>query len=119
MTRARNFPVTITREEIENPVGQGQNDRAGLWLGAPEPVPGAHGRGLRAQGRPSCTQQDPKLKGLVLDLRNDPGGLLDAAVAISAAFLPEGVTVVSTNGQLEESKAVFKADTRVLRPAQR
>jgi len=30
-------------------------------------------------------------------------------VAISAAFLPEGVTVVSTNGQLEESKATYKA----------
>jgi carboxyl-terminal processing protease len=45
----------------------------------------------------------------VLDLRNDPGGLLDAAVAISAMFLPEGVTVVSTNGQLEESKFTYKA----------
>jgi carboxyl-terminal processing protease len=53
---------------------------------------------------------DPKMKGLVLDLRNDPGGLLDAAVAISAAFLPEGVTVVSTNGQLEESKFTYKAE---------
>ena len=54
-------------------------------------------------------KQDPRLKGLVLDLRNDPGGLLDAAVAVSAAFLPENVTVVSTNGQLAESKATFKA----------
>jgi carboxyl-terminal processing protease len=54
-------------------------------------------------------QQDPKLQGLVLDLRNDPGGLLDAAVAISSAFLPDNVTVVSTNGQLEESKFVYKA----------
>ena len=54
-------------------------------------------------------KQDPNLKGLVLDLRNDPGGLLDAAVAISAAFLPKDVTVVSTNGQIAESKAIFKA----------
>jgi carboxyl-terminal processing protease len=55
-------------------------------------------------------KQDPNLKGLVLDLRNDPGGLLDAAVAISAAFLPANVTVVvTTNGQLAESKATFKA----------
>ena len=45
----------------------------------------------------------------MLDLRNDPGGLLDAAVAISAAFLPENVTVVSTNGQLAESKFTYKA----------
>jgi carboxyl-terminal processing protease len=54
-------------------------------------------------------KQDPKLKGLVLDLRNDPGGLLDASIALSAAFLPENVTVVSTNGQLAESKFVYKA----------
>jgi carboxyl-terminal processing protease len=46
---------------------------------------------------------------MVLDLRNDPGGLLDAAVAISAAFLPENVTVVTTDGQLAESKSVYKA----------
>jgi carboxyl-terminal processing protease len=54
-------------------------------------------------------KQEPKLKGLVLDLRNDPGGYLDAAVAISAAFLPENVTVVSANGQLPESKFIYKA----------
>ena len=52
---------------------------------------------------------EPNMKGLVLDLRNDPGGLLDAAVAVSAAFLPENVTVVSTNGQLAESKFTYKA----------
>jgi carboxyl-terminal processing protease len=52
---------------------------------------------------------DPNIKGMVLDLRNDPGGLLDASVAISAAFLPADVPVVSTNGQLADSKAVYKA----------
>ena len=31
-------------------------------------------------------KQDPNLKGIVLDLRNDPGGLLEGAVAVSAAF---------------------------------
>jgi carboxyl-terminal processing protease len=51
----------------------------------------------------------------VLDLRNDPGGLLDAAVAISAAFLPENVTVVTTNGQLAESKSVYKASPEFYR----
>jgi carboxyl-terminal processing protease len=54
----------------------------------------------------------PQLKGLVLDLRNDPGGLLDAAVAVSAVFLPADVPVVSTNGQLEESRYVFQANKR-------
>lgn len=39
------------------------------------------------------------LKGLVLDLRDNPGGLLDAAVGISEIFLPKGSTVVSTRGR--------------------
>jgi len=54
-------------------------------------------------------KEEPRLKGLVLDFRNDPGGFLDAAVAISAVFLPENVTVVSANGQLPESKFTYKA----------
>ncbi len=54
-------------------------------------------------------KQNPKIKGLILDLRNDPGGLLDGAVAISTAFLPPNVPVVSTNGQLKESQYVYKA----------
>jgi carboxyl-terminal processing protease len=53
--------------------------------------------------------QDPNLKGLVLDLRNDPGGLLPGAIGVSAAFLPKDVPVVSTNGQLPDSKATFYA----------
>ncbi|NEX61366.1 S41 family peptidase [Noviherbaspirillum galbum] len=54
-------------------------------------------------------QQDPNLKGLVLDLRNDPGGVLPGAIGVSAAFLPKDVPVVSTNGQLPDSKATFYA----------
>lgn len=53
--------------------------------------------------------QDPALKGLVLDLRNDPGGVLPGAIGVSAAFLPKDVPVVSTNGQLADSKATFYA----------
>ncbi|MBC3885754.1 S41 family peptidase [Undibacterium griseum] len=53
--------------------------------------------------------QDPNIKGLVLDLRNDPGGVLPGAIGVSAAFLPKDVAVVSTNGQLADSKATFYA----------
>src|SRR3569623_101824 len=53
--------------------------------------------------------QDPTLKGLVLELRNDPGGVLPGAIGVSAAFLPKDVPVVSTNGQLPDSKATFYA----------
>ncbi|MSQ49481.1 MAG: S41 family peptidase [Betaproteobacteria bacterium] len=49
------------------------------------------------------------LKGLVLDLRNDPGGLLYGAVAISAAFLPAKVLVVSTDGRSDDARKKFYA----------
>lgn len=49
------------------------------------------------------------LKGLVLDLRNDPGGLLQAAIGVSAAFLPANTDVVSTKGRAPQSDYVFKA----------
>lgn len=51
------------------------------------------------------------LKGLVLDLRNDPGGLLHAAVGVSAAFLPQGVTVVTTDGRVEDAKRKYVASS--------
>ena len=56
-------------------------------------------------------EADPKkpVKGLVLDLRNDPGGLLHAAVGVSAAFLPDNVTVVTTDGRQPDAKRSFSA----------
>ena len=53
--------------------------------------------------------QEPNMKGLVLDRRNDPGGVLPGAIGVSAAFLPKDVTIVSTNGQLPDSKANYLA----------
>ena len=49
------------------------------------------------------------MKGLVLDLRNDPGGLLYGAVAISATFLPQKALVVSTDGRTEDAKRKYFA----------
>jgi len=49
------------------------------------------------------------LKGLVLDLRNDPGGLLHSAVGVSAAFLQPRALVVSTDGRNEDSRRRFIA----------
>jgi carboxyl-terminal processing protease len=52
----------------------------------------------------SYKQNDGKLRGMVLDLRNDPGGVLEAAVGVSAAFLPKDALVVYTEGRMEDAK---------------
>ena len=51
---------------------------------------------------------DEDLKGLVLDLRNNPGGVLNAAVSVSDAFLDEG-TIVYTEGRMDDAKLTFSA----------
>jgi len=51
---------------------------------------------------------DGPLKGLVLDLRNNPGGVLSAAVSVSDAFLKDGI-IVYTEGRLDDAKLKFNA----------
>lgn len=46
-------------------------------------------------------------KGLVLDLRNDPGGLLESAIGVSSAFLEPGQLVVSTKGRIPSSNREY------------
>ncbi|OJU00970.1 MAG: peptidase S41, partial [Acidovorax sp. 65-7] len=104
----RTFPVTITREEIKTQSVKGKVIEPGYaWIRLSQFQERTVDDFVRKVEE--VYKQEPNLKGLVLDLRNDPGGLLDAAVAISAAFLPENVTVVTTNGQLADSKATYKA----------
>jgi carboxyl-terminal processing protease len=50
-------------------------------------------------------KKNGSLKGLVLDLRNNPGGLLDEAVNVSSLFVDEGI-IVSTEGRGEDKKEV-------------
>ena len=49
------------------------------------------------------------LKGLVLDLRNDPGGLLNSAIGVTAAFVPHGTLVTSTDGRVADAKHQYFA----------
>jgi carboxyl-terminal processing protease len=51
---------------------------------------------------------DNKLKGYILDLRNNPGGLLDQAISVSDAFLQKG-EIVSTRGRNAEETQRFNA----------
>lgn len=59
--------------------------------------------------------EEAPLKGLVLDLRNNPGGVLQAAVAVSDAFLTEG-TIVYTEGRLPNSELRFNASSETVAP---
>lgn len=55
------------------------------------------------------TPKDGQLKGLVLDLRNNPGGLLAEAVSVSNEFIDKGL-IVSTKGRVNGQDMTFNAD---------
>ncbi len=104
----RSFPVTIIREEIRVQSVRAKVLEPGYaWLRVSQFQDRTVDDFVRKLDE--IYKQEPQLKGLVLDLRNDPGGLLEGAVAISAAFLNSDAVVVSTNGQIAESRASFKA----------
>ena len=107
-TESRSFPVNIIREEIRMQSVRAKMIEPGYgWLRVSQ----FQDRTIDdfARKLDELYKQDANLKGLVLDLRNDPGGILEGAIALSAAFLPADVVIVTTNGQLAESKSTFKA----------
>ena len=55
------------------------------------------------------TLEKQKLKGLILDLRNNPGGLLNTAVEVSESFVPKGEMVVYTKGRLKDQDLEFRS----------
>jgi len=55
------------------------------------------------------TENGLPLKGLLIDLRDNPGGILDSAVAISDLFLKDGI-IVSTKGRFYDANQVFTAN---------
>ena len=48
------------------------------------------------------------VKGIVLDLRNNPGGSLPVSIGVASAFLPQNVTVVSAKGRIDSANRVYK-----------
>lgn len=101
---------TITREEIKissvpyaSLVGD-QNNIA--YVNLTQFTPNC-GRDVR-NALDSLKKVQPALKGVVLDLRNNPGGLLDEAVNVSNLFIDRGQLVVSTKGKNKEWEKQFK-----------
>jgi len=64
--------------------------------------------GLKRAISDISTQSGDKLKGFVIDLRNNPGGLLDQAISVSDAFLEKG-EIVSTRGRNADETQRFNA----------
>jgi len=64
-------------------------------------------------------QNKGPLKGIILDLRDDPGGLLNGAVGVSSVFLPKDQLVVYTEGRAPDAKMRLTANTQnYLRPGE-
>ena len=60
------------------------------------------------------------MKAFVLDLRNNPGGLLDSAVALCGEFLPEGTVVVTTEGRIaSQNPPPYRTPSREGKPPRR
>ncbi|OZB62280.1 MAG: peptidase S41 [Thiomonas sp. 13-66-29] len=103
----RTFNVTVTREEIHVQSVRGKMVAPGYaWVRITQ---------FQSDTLPDFTRkiedfykQDPKLKGIVLDLRNDPGGLLESAVGVASVFLPRDVVIVSTRGQIPEANVSYR-----------
>ncbi len=105
----RTFPITITRAEIKVQSVKAKFLDNGV---AYVRITSFQERTIPdlAKKLNDLSAQNGQIKGLVLDLRNNGGGLLQGAVGVSAAFLPSDALVVSTKGQSEDAKQLFTAN---------
>lgn len=105
--RDDSFPVTITREPItlsSVPYSFMVSDGIGY----------VRFRQFSERGREEIRQavrglEKEGLRGLILDLRNNPGGLLDQAIDVTDLFLPKGAEIVSTRGRMNEADRTYSA----------
>ncbi len=110
----RSFPVTITRAEIKvQSIKAKILDQDIAWVRITSfqerTVPDL------AKKLTEIAEKNPNLKGVILDLRNNGGGLLQGAVGVAAAFLPTNAVIVSTKGQAADSTQIFNATPSMYR----
>ena len=109
----------LTREEVKLKnvthfayVGQGQESGMGYIKLARF----AHGADKEIRDAILALQKERELNGLVIDLRDNLGGLLDAAVGISELFVPQNSTIVSTRGRQAQTERTYKSSQKPLVP---
>lgn len=108
---------TLTREQV-----QLENV---TYSGLADPVSGigyiklerfAREAGAEVQQALQHLRQKKRLNGLILDLRDNPGGLLDAAVDVSELFVERGSVIVSTRGRSPDSERIYRSQRAPIAP---
>jgi carboxyl-terminal processing protease len=61
-------------------------------------------------------KSEPQLRGVILDLRDNPGGLIDAAINICELFVPQNSVIVSTKARTQESERVYTSRRAPIEP---
>jgi carboxyl-terminal processing protease len=103
------FDLTLTRAIVHVPAVRGRIERENIaYIRIPTFLPEHLGQELEAKYKDLKNQAGGKLTGLVLDLRSDPGGLLDQAVAVSDEFLERG-EIVSVRGRRADDVQRYNA----------
>jgi carboxyl-terminal processing protease len=107
--------LRITREALHNATVRTRMAAPGLaWIRVSE-FGGATGADLAAALRKLDGKEAPR--GLILDLRNDPGGLVPAAVSVAGAFLPQDTVLFSARGKQDGANATVTVNPRYYKAA--
>ena len=76
----------------------------------------ARGAGSELREAVQTLQKTERLQGLVIDLRDNPGGLLDEAVEVTQLFVPQGSVIVSTRGRTLQNERVYRSTSPPIAP---
>jgi len=108
---AKPFDVTITRGSVKIKSVKSQSfDDSFLYLKVTSFVENTSG-GLEKAVQDHLEKRR-KISGILLDLRRNPGGLLEQAIKISDIFLKEGLPIVSTEGRKKDTKEIAHSTKR-------
>ena len=100
--------ITITRDIIRIKSVRGRTLDPGYGYIRISQFQSATGTSMRKQLSELKKENSGELKGLVLDLRNNPGGVLNASVSVADAFVSKG-KIVYTEGRVKDSLLTFNA----------
>lgn len=108
------FSVTIVRDNIKvNPISYAGVDDDGIAYIGLTTFNEASARRVR-DALSQFIKEEPGLKGLVLDLRDNGGGLLEGAVAVASNFVPKGTEILRTRGRDASKEKIYKTTSKPL-----